>query len=154
MAAPGLLLCLLAWPSAAGLLAENESGDRMMLGQEVPGDTARMMLGQEVLEEARMMLAEEVLEEPEGSIRMAAIAKGTGTRMLNSLRIMVASMLSHSENVTVLLTLLTDKESLQAVSAAAEAGLGQFVTEGVVFGHQWNNVSLKTEFVGKVVVPD
>ena len=142
MAAPGLLLCLLAWPSSASLLAENEPGDRMMLGQEVPGDTARMMLGQEVL------------EEPEGSVRMAAIAKGTGPRMLNSLRIMVASMLSHSENVTVLLTLLTDQESLQAVSAAAEAGLGQFVTEGVVFGHEWNNVSLKTEFVGKVVVPD
>ena len=126
MAAPGLLLWLLAWPCAASLLAEN-----------VPGDTARMMLG------------EEVLEEPDGTVRMAAIAKGTGTRMLNSLRIMVASLLTHSEDVTVLLTLLTDQESLEAVRAAAEAGLGQFVTEGVVFGHEWNNVSLKTEFVGE-----
>ena len=126
MAAPGLLLWLLAWPCAASLLTEN-----------VPGDTARMMLG------------EEVLEEPDGTVRMAAIAKGTGTRMINSLRIMVASLLTHSEDVTVLLTLLTDQESLEAVRAAAEAGLGQFVTEGVVFGHEWNNVSLKTEFVGE-----
>ena len=46
------------------------------------------------------------------------------------------------------LHILTDEETKPWVDATVSNVVGRHITEGIVFGYEDNNVTLKTEFIG------
>ena len=61
---------------------------------------------------------------------------------------MLASLLAHSEQAIINLHILTDEETKPWVDATVSNVVGRHITEGIVFGYEDNNVTLKTEFIG------
>ena len=61
---------------------------------------------------------------------------------------MLSSLLAHSEQTIINLLILTDEETKPWVDATVSNVVGRHITEGVVFGYEDNNVTLKTEFIG------
>ena len=57
-------------------------------------------------------------------------------------------MLDSSSSVTIHLMVLTDPQSLEQTGATVANSYGKFLTEGIVFGLQKNQVTLIAEFIG------
>ena len=68
--------------------------------------------------------------------------------MGRNLKRMLTSLLGHSEQAIINLHILTDEETKPWVDATVSNVVGRHITEGIVFGYEDNNVTLKTEFIG------
>ena len=66
---------------------------------------------------------------------------------------MLRSLLDHSEQAIINFHFLTDEETKPWVDATVSNVIGRHITEGVVFGYEDNNVTLKTEFIGEKKPP-
>ena len=65
---------------------------------------------------------------------------------------MLSSLLSHSERAIINLHVLTDEETKPWVDATVSNVVGRQLTEGIVFGYEDNNVTLRTEFHGDIIL--
>ena len=65
---------------------------------------------------------------------------------------MLYSLLSHSEQAIINFHVLTDNETKPWVDATISNVVGRHITEGVVFGYEDNNVTLRTEFHGDIIL--
>ena len=61
---------------------------------------------------------------------------------------MLGSLLNHSEHAVINLLVLTDKKTKPWVISTISNLLARQITEGVVFGYQDNNITLRTEYLG------
>lgn len=68
--------------------------------------------------------------------------------MSRNLKRMLGSMLNHSEHAVINLLVLTDKKTKPWVISTISNLLARQITEGVVFGYQDNNITLRTEYLG------
>ena len=68
-----------------------------------------------------------------------------------NLKRMLASLLAHSEQAIINLHILTDEETKPWVEATISNVVGRHITEGVVFGYEDNNVTLRTKFLGDII---
>ena len=65
-----------------------------------------------------------------------------------NLKRMLGSLLNHSEHAIINLLVLTDKKTEPWVISTISNLLARQITEGVVFGYQDNNNTLRTEYLG------
>ena len=65
---------------------------------------------------------------------------------------MLGSLLAHSEHEIVNLHVLTDEETKPWIEATVANVVGYYLTEGVVFGYEDNNVTIRTEYLGDMIL--
>ena len=98
------------------------------------------------------------------TVNIATICKGNNRKVIcgnlvenhwylskqvgRNLKRMLTSLLGHSEQAIINLHILTDEETKPWVDATVSNVVGRHITEGIVFGYEDNNVTLKTEFIG------
>lgn len=81
------------------------------------------------------------------TVNIATICKGSNKKVNSNLKRMLRSLLDHSEQAIINFHFLTDEETKPWVDATVSNIIGRHITEGVVFGYEDNNVTLKTEFI-------
>ena len=69
-----------------------------------------------------------------------------------NLKRMLGSLLAHSEHEIVNLHMLTDEETKPWIEATVANVVGHHLTEGVVFGYEDNNVTIRTEYLGDMIL--